>query len=195
MPAAVLDELKRQWRTKHGYLFNHKALAKVFRAKFLAALKQAGIELPPRYPETWVVDCKSVGTGEKALVYLGRYLYKGVVQEKDIIACENGLVTFRYQDGETKQLRTRTLPGVQFLRLLLSHVLPKGFRRARNFGFLHPNSKRLLGLLQQLLGLRPHKALAWFRPRPQFKCRCCGGVMRVVRTRIPRLFSSTAEGT
>jgi len=35
-----------------------------------------------------VVDCKAVGTGEKALVYLGRYLYRGVVREKDIVACQ-----------------------------------------------------------------------------------------------------------
>lgn len=28
-----------------------------------------------------------------------------------------------------------------FLRLILQHILPKGYRRARNFGFLHPNSK------------------------------------------------------
>ena len=26
------------------------------------------------------------------------------------------------------------------MRLVLQHVLPKGFRRARNYGFLHPNS-------------------------------------------------------
>jgi hypothetical protein len=37
-----------------------------------------------------VVDVKSVGSGDKALVYLGRYLYKGVIQEKDIIACRDG---------------------------------------------------------------------------------------------------------
>jgi predicted DNA-binding transcriptional regulator YafY len=30
-------------------------------------------------------------------------------------------------------------------------VLPKGFRRARNFGFLHPNSKGLIALLQVVL--------------------------------------------
>ena len=30
-------------------------------------------------------------------------------------------------------------------------MLPKGFRRARNFGFLHPNCKRLIALLQVLL--------------------------------------------
>jgi hypothetical protein len=28
------------------------------------------------------VDVKSVGTDEKALVYLGRYLYEGVIQKK-----------------------------------------------------------------------------------------------------------------
>jgi hypothetical protein len=125
MPAAAIDADKKQWRTKggqkanrnnpSGYLFHHKALAKVFRAKMLEAIRQAGLELPLSYPETWVVDVKSVGTGEKALVYVGRYLYKGVLQEKDIIACENGQVTFRYQDSKTKQTQYRTVRGARFL--------------------------------------------------------------------------------
>ena len=133
------------------YLFTHKALAKVFRAKLLAALTEAGLSLPPRHSEKWVVDCKDVGNGEKALVYLGRYLYRGVIQEKDILACNNGQVTFRYRDSKTRRRQTRTVPGAAFLWLVLRHVLPKGFRRARNFGFLHPNSKRLIQLLQLLL--------------------------------------------
>jgi hypothetical protein len=144
--------------------------------------------LPPRYAETWVVDVKSVGIGDKALVYLGRYLYKGVIQEKDIVACRDGQVTFRYQDSKTRQLRTRTLPGAQFIGLILRHVLPKGFRRARNFGFLHPNSKRLIGLLQYLLGVNPNRALAWLRKRPALTCTCCGGEMRIVKARIPPIF-------
>ena len=37
MPGASLDARSRRWRTKSGYLFSHKALAKVFRATFLAA--------------------------------------------------------------------------------------------------------------------------------------------------------------
>jgi len=144
MPAAAIDTDKRLWRTKcnkkgrgknqTGYLFNHKALAKVFRAKLLQGISQAAFDLPPRTPEKWVVDIKSVGSGNKALVYLGRYLYKGVIQEKDIIACRDGQVTFRYQDSKTRQMQTRTLPGAQFLWLILRHVLPKSFRRARNFG-------------------------------------------------------------
>lgn len=201
IPAAAIDSERRQWRTKtsnskgksqSGYLFNHKALAKVFRAKVLESIQETGLTLPDRYPEKWVVDVKSVGSGDKALVYLGRYLYKGVVQEKDIVACCDGQVTFRYQDSKTRKMQTRTLAGVQFLWLILRHVLPKGFRRARNFGFLHPNSKRLIGLLQYLLGLNPNRALAWLRKRPPLTCACCGGEMRIVKTRIlPFLRSQT----
>jgi hypothetical protein len=203
MPAAAVDGQKKWWRTKggkrtkrnnrSGYLFNHKALAKVFRAKMLDAIRQEGLELPARYPATWVVDVKSVGTGEKALVYLGRYLYKGVIQEKDIIACENGQVTFRYRDSKTQRIEYRTVSGVRFLWLILQHVLPKGFRRARNFGFLHPNSKRLIALLQYLLGFDPNRALAWVKQRPQLTCRCCGAVMRIVRTQIRPAFQIVAS--
>jgi Putative transposase. len=190
MPAAAIDADERLWRTKTGkagksYLFNHKALAKVFRAKLLTVLREAGLELPACYPKTWVVDVKSVGSGDKALVYLGRYLYKGVIQEKDIMACRDGLVTFRYQDSKTKQMQTRTLSGPKFLWLILRHVLPKGFRRTRNFGFLHANSKRLLALLQRLLKLNPVKILIGLAKRPPIKCPCCGGAMRIVQTRIP----------
>jgi hypothetical protein len=194
MPAATIDADKRRWRTKtsknkKSYLFNHKALAKVFRAKLLDAITHEGLQLPARYPETWVVDVKSVGSGDKALVYLGRYLYKGVIQEQDIIACRDGLVTFRYQDSKTKKMQIRTLPGAQFLWLILQHVLPKGFRRTRNFGFLHSNSKRVLALLQELLRLNPIKILVERALRPTIKCPCCGGAMRIVKTRIPALFA------
>jgi len=78
-------------------------LAKVFRAKLLSAIREEELELPARYPETRVVDCKAVGSGDKALVYLDRYLYKGVIQEKDVIACGDGQMTFRYQDSKTNK--------------------------------------------------------------------------------------------
>jgi len=189
MPAGAIDQKKRLWRIKEKrgkkhYLFNHKALAKVFRAKMLEAIHKAELKLPQSYPKSWVVDCKFAGKGDKALIYLGRYLYKGVVQEKDIVACQDGKVSFRYQDSKRKMMRIRTLPGVEFLRLILQHVLPKGFRRTRNFGFLHPNSKSLIALLQSLGGINVNRALAWLRVRPKFVCKCCGGLMKIIRTRI-----------
>jgi len=166
---AALDAERKRWRTKRrrkrsgsavgkadsggtgSYLFNHKALANVFRAKMLAAIAVAGLALPDRTPKQWVVDCKSVGSCTSALVCLGRYLYRGVIQEKDIVARKDGQVTFRYRDAKSGKHEHRTVPGAQFHWLVLQHVLTKGFRRARNFGFLRPNCKRLIALLQVLL--------------------------------------------
>lgn len=189
IPGAAINARHRLWRTKRGkgkrrYLFSHKALAKVFRAKLLEAIIRTGLALPNTYPEEWVVDCKAVGAGEKALAYLGRYLYRGVIQEQDIVACENGNVTFRYRNGRTKKMEYRTVPGAQFLWLIVQHVLPKGFRRARNYGFLHPNSKRLIQLIQYLLNLDPNRGKACIRQRPKLICRCCGATLKIIRTRI-----------
>ena len=65
----------------------------------------------------------------------------------------------------------RTLSGAAFLWLLLQHVLPKGFRRARNFGFLHPNSKRLIRLLQLVLKVAIFPLQALIRSRPPWASR------------------------
>ena len=190
MSAAALDADKGLWRTLRkcskgdGYLFNHKALAKVFRGKFLAALAEAGLLLPADLPQKWVVDCKSVGNGHKALVYLGRYLYRGVIAERDILKCENGQVTYRFRDSETKKMMLRTVSGATFLWLVLQHVLPKGFRRSRNFGFLHPNCKRMISLLKLLVFKLPPSAPTAFTLRPHLLCTCCGSPMLIVRRRI-----------
>ena len=195
VPAAALDAERKLWRTKRrgktrrGYLFNHTALAKVFRAKLLAAIEAAGLTLPARYPQAWVVDCKSVGSGEAALIYLGRYLYRGVIREKDIIACADGQVSFRYRHAKTGKLERRSVPGAHFLWLIVQHVLPKGFRRARNFGFLHPNCKRLIALLHVLLKFAPGRSMAWIKQRPPILCPCCGSVMTIVKTKIRSAFS------
>jgi hypothetical protein len=192
MPAAVLDGQQKRWRTKErgkaGYLFNHKALAKVFRAKMLAAIETAGLRLPPRHPEKWVVDCKSVGNGDKALIYLGRYLYRGVIAEKDILECGNSQVSFRYRNAKSGIPESRTVSGAHFLWLVLQHVLPKGFRRARNFGFLHPNCKRLIALLHLMLKFDPGPAASWFKKRTPILCTCCGAVMVIAKTRIASIF-------
>jgi hypothetical protein len=100
MPAAALDDKQRLWRTLPsskkgpGYLFNHQGLAKVFMGKLMQALRSLGLAVPSnvaaQLPTKWVVDVKGVGDGRGALVYLGKYLYRGVIQDKDIIACQDG---------------------------------------------------------------------------------------------------------
>jgi len=189
VPAAALDAAKQRWRRKRRgkrgtYLFNEKAMAKVFRAKMLAGIEAAGMALPAHYPQAWVAHCKSVGTGHKALIYLARYLYRGVIREDDILACEAGRVRFRYRNAQTGKVQTRSLAGVDFLWLIVQHVLPKGFRRARNYGFLHANCKRLIGLLHLVLRFDPSRFAPPLKARPPMRCTCCGAVMTIVRTRI-----------
>jgi hypothetical protein len=92
-------------RVKGRYLFNAFALACVFRAKLLRALSEAGLSIPVGLPRKWVVDCRDVGSGEPALEYLSRYLYRGVIREQDLVDYDAtaGTVTFRYRDGQTQK--------------------------------------------------------------------------------------------
>ena len=184
VPGGGVDKRRRQWKKKKGkYLFNEKAMAKVFRARFLAALNNAEFSIPKRVPPKWVVDCSYVGKGITALKYLSRYLYRGVISEKNIVSNQNGQVTFRYTESKTGKTRYRTLKGEDFLRLILQHVLPKGFRRVRDYGFLHSNAKSLLSLVQ--LVLQVVIEVIKQRPRPVFKCSCCQAPMIIMGFRKP----------
>ncbi len=111
------------------------------------------------------------------LKYLSRYLYRGVISEKNIISNRNGRVTFKYIESKTDNTRFRTLKGEDFLNLLMQHVLPKGFRRVRDYGFLHSNAKKLLFLVQLILYVKIKEAE--HRSRPVFKCPCCKSPMIV----------------
>ena len=188
MPAATINLKTGLWRVKdNGYLFNHKALAKVFRAKLLQAVVEHGLRVPKNCPGDWVVDCKDVGNGDKAIVYLGRYLYRGVIREEDILKNANGMITFRYLHAKTRTWRTRTVTGENFLYLLMQHVLPRGFRKTRSYGFLHPCSKKLIRFLQMVLRVTPAGRFRNPRKqRPGIICKACGKVMDIIQVMIPR---------
>jgi len=178
IPGGGIDKRRRQWKKKKGkYLFSEYAMARVFRVRFITALKHDGFSIP-KTPAKWVVDCDRVGRGNTVLQYLSRYLYRGVVSENNIVANQNGRVTFRYTESKTGKTRYRTLKGEDFLKLILQHVLPKGFRRIRDFGFLHGNAKKLLHLVQLILHVKLGEGN--HRPRPVFKCPCCKSAMVIL---------------
>jgi hypothetical protein len=77
------------------------------------------------------------------------------------------------------------LRGEAFMALVLQHTLPKGFRRARDYGFLHGNAKRRLKIVQWILKViieAPKKI-----DRPKFMCKRCGMPMSIVGFIAPRL--------
>ena len=187
MPGASVNTDTGLWRTKSSkYLFTQKNLAKVFRAKLLEAIVNQNLSVPANTPKQWVVDCKHVGNGDKAIIYLGKYLYKGAIQEKDILSCQNGKVTFRYIHAKSNEYRTRTVTGEYFLYLLMQHVLPKGFRRVRSYGFLHPCSKTLIKFVQLLLRKTALQIFKQKKQRAKITCPKCGSAMDIVQTCIAR---------
>ena len=176
VPASSFHQKTASLHTKTGdYLFNEFNLATVFRAKFLKALKQKGMQYPDSLPGKWVAQCQHVGSGEPALKYLARYLYRGVINQSNIIRHEHGEVSFRYKESKTKIWKVRTEPAIKFLWLVLQHVLPKGFRRARDYGFLHCLARQTLQRIQLLLKV----SLETLKPvsRKPHRCPCCGNTM------------------
>lgn len=187
IPGGGIDAARQQWRKVQGrYLFNAFALAKVFRARLLRALHEARLSIPVGLPPKWVVDCRNVGTGEPALEYLSRYLYRGVIRERDLVDYDKttGTVTFRYREAKTRKAAYRTLPIADFLWHLLLHVLPTGLRRVRDYGFLHGKAKARLALVQLVLRVMIQARTP--RPRPAVGCPLCRAPMRIVAVRTRR---------
>ena len=186
VPGGGINTRRREWRKLKGnYLFNSNSLAKVFRGRLLKALDEAGLLTPAlkkSLPKLWVANCQHVGKGEPALKYLSRYLYRGVISDRQITDHSGGKVTFTYKNSETGEAEYRTLKGEDFLWLVLQHVLPKRFRRARDYGFLHSRARRWLKLVQLILQviLKPLVPVI----RPKYPCRFCGCDMKAIAFRF-----------
>ena len=88
------------------------------------------------------------------------------------------MVTFKYIESKTGNTKYRTLKGEEFLKLLMQHVLPRGFRRVRDYGFLHGNAKKILFIVQLILFVKIKEIEQ--RPRPAFKCPRCKSPMIVI---------------
>ena len=183
VPAGGLNKHKTLWLSKsEKYLFVADNLAKVFRGKFIELMCKAGYYLPVHTPTSWIADCAYVGRGDCALTYLARYLYRSVISEQNILSLDNGEITFRYKESKSKQFATITEPAVDFLWRVLQHVLPNGFRRGRNYGFMHGNAKATLKRLQLILKVTL-KAI----PIRQKKSVCCPQCQREMQLYLMRI--------
>jgi hypothetical protein len=182
IPAGGIDTKEKLWKPgKRDYLFPVDVLKKLFREKLLARLRDEELTYSRElHQKNWNVNVRAAGQGEHALEYLSKYLYRGVISENNIISDDHGQVTFAYREGGTNLRKTRQLPAAEFLFLILKHVLPKRFRRTRDYGFLHGNAKAKLRTLQIILHVdipaRPPK------PRPSIPCPKCGADMIIVYT-------------
>ena len=181
VPAGALSENGDRWLpAPEKFLFPVRALAKVFRAKYLDLLLQAfaarklifpGLAAPLQTQagfsglivalrqKRWVVYAKPpCGGPEKVLDYLGRYTHRVAISNNRILNVENGIVAFSFRDRrDGNKRKVMSLPAEEFIRRFLLHSLPSGLVRIRHFGFLANRSKQHdLPLCRQLLGLEPY---------------------------------------
>jgi len=121
------------------------------------------------------------------LRYLGAYTHRVAISNSRLIALSDGNVTFRWRDSaHGNKKRLMTLDVDEFLRRFLLHLLPPGFVRIRNFGFLaNRNRATLLPLCLQLLGgilqdAATPASQSTDKTHSLWNCPVCGGTMHVV---------------
>ena len=178
--AAISNDKKKIIFSKEHFLVYAPSLSSIFRAIFIKRLRLSEIEhvdFNKAFEQEWVVDLRSVGRGTKALEYTAKYVFKTAISNRNIISCKNGLVTFRYQDYETKEIKTLALPVMEFMRRFLQHVLPKGFQKVRYYGILHPKNRLLFNIIRLLLRAKFRPPEKYFDYQPGCRCPVCGAKM------------------
>jgi hypothetical protein len=208
IPAGGLSLDHTHWvKSQNRFFLPLKVLSRVFRGKFVAGLKQAfqsgqlhfhGNLAPLAQPKTfaawlrslfrkdWVIYAKPpFGGPAYVLQYLGRYTHRVAISNHRLVSLTDGKVTFRWRDSaHHNEQKLMTVSLDEFLRRFLLHLLPKGFVRIRNFGFL-ANRRRatLLPLCFHLLGAaaqQPQADQNASASNDLWCCPQCGGPMVVV---------------
>jgi hypothetical protein len=208
---ALASDGSRWIPARQGFLFPVRALSKVFRGKYLAALRDASARgrLPPEVSGNdllrtlrgtpWVVYAKPpFGGPEHVLQYLGRYTHRIAIGNDRILALRDGVVRFRWRDyADANRSKAMALPAEEFLRRFLLHVVPAGFQRIRHFGLLaNRRRSQALARCRELLHASaplappPHETAIETARRltglDLLECPLCGeGILRIVASLAP----------
>lgn len=173
LPAGFIDP-DGEWReVTRPWLAPQEVLAKVFRAKLAKAFRAAvpGLRLPGSiFHKKWVVhvDKPKHGT-DIVLKYLARYVHRVAISERRILDVSDTHVTFRYRNSDRTSWLVMSLPGHEFIRRFLQHVLPKRFHKIRYVGFWSCGKRPALRALRETLLAKQPPAPAPTTPSPELE--------------------------
>jgi len=174
IPSGCLSEDKTEWNPSHpAFLLPVRKLSAAFRDKLLFYLrkeeKAGALTIPEKIEDLnlllenlkhipWVVHSQAPGDGknnpQQMIRYLSRYINKTAVSDKRIRKVENGNVYLVYSDRKKKKAGTEIISEELFLKRLVLHILPKGFKKIRFYGFMANRCrKNMLSLCRMLLGI------------------------------------------
>ena len=174
VPGGGLSPDQRSWiPSRPQFLLPVHPLAQHFRTRFRVLLAQQAPEqlapLPAQlWQQNWVVHSQPAGSGDQALAYLARYVFKTATGNRPVELLPSGQVLWPYRDSRTGHAQSMTLAPTELIRRFLQHVLPSGLRRVRLFGWFHPAAKlrvnRVRALLKQGPLLSGPERQAWQLP-------------------------------
>ena len=183
-------------RGKGGFLFPVKAMSKVFKSKYLAALRSRIPDVDRNmlnilFKKDWVVYAKRpFGGPEQVLEYLGRYTHKIAISNHRLQEVNDKTVTFGYKDYRNgAQKQSMTLDGMEFIRRFALHILPKGFVRIRHYGILSSSAKiRTIPCIKAQLPLLPINPMPPPKAEPYnpLICPCCKTATMKTMENLPR---------
>src|SRR5207249_1992291 len=136
------------------FLVPDPALSAIFRAKFCAGLKTAGLlRFVPAavWKFRWVVHSQHAGRGGKVLDYLACYVFRIAIANSRLESLVNGVVRFRYRDNKTQQIRHVSPSATELIHRFLQHVLHKSLTKDRYYGIFSPACRSRLDHARQLL--------------------------------------------
>lgn len=186
VPGAGLDAQGKLVRVRDPQFLVHLPhLQAAFRQQLRTLLDRHGWQADPEaWRKDWGVHIQPVGSGAPALLYLGRYVARTAIHDSRILQVTKQNVSFRWKNRDAGRTEVCTLQGEDFVKRYLTHVLPRGLRSIRYYGFCHPTAKADRLRVQLLAGgpvqLGPSKV---FQAQPRL-CPCCQRVMIPV-ARIP----------
>jgi hypothetical protein len=189
VPAAALSSDRKKYiKIKNKkFLVHVKPLSILFKRLFKQALKNSQFyhQIPTGvWQKDWVVHSQAGGYGREIIKYIAPYVYRIALTNNKIKQMKNRMVTFEYEDSETKETKFCALEVLEFMRRYLQHVLPSGFMKVRYFGIMGAKTKDRWFLLKQLLFqklLQKNKNrflnIEYLKRKKALKhcCRKCGG--------------------
>jgi hypothetical protein len=177
VPGGGLSPDGRTWiAARPNFLLPVKALGAHVRTLFKERLQREHPDLFARVPAKvwrrhWNVDSRAAGSGENALRYLSRYLFKTATGNRLVERLPDGRVLWPYRDSKTGRPASLVLPALDWMSRFLQHILPPHFARVRTFGWLHPAAKVRANRVRALLGEQPLLSAAeheaWHQPEEE----------------------------
>jgi len=198
VPGAGLDANGNLRLVPHAsFLIPHNVIRAAFKQAFHQELEKRKWEVDPAvWTKDWGVDLQAVGAGEATVKYLGAYVARTAIADSRLVSFDDQSVTFQWKDRDNgDRMMTSTIPGIEFVKRYLRHVLPPKMHSVRHYGFCHPAAKRKRERVRFLTGMplliqspeseQAAKEREEDAAKPGYPCPCCGHEMKRVATYKP----------